>query len=468
MKSQPHSRCAIAVLLAVFLGSAPGAWADRTKLKPGMNSFSPQQDIELGKKFSTEAQQQYPLCKDPKVDAYLTKLGRRLIEHLDTFGNEYPWEFHCANDKAVNAFALPGGYVFVNRGAIETADYEAELAGVMAHELAHVALRHGTNQATKAQYAQLGSGLAGIAGSIFGGTAGAAVATAGQLTAGSILLKYSRGAETQADVMGTQVLYDSGYDPRAMAAFFEKLNTSKAPPEFFSDHPNPDHRIERVDEEIRKMGGALDGAQRDSAEFRAIKKRVAALPVVTKPKPGAASAPDAASLPQPGAVKVGLPSDQYVDLDIGIATLRYPDNWKKYGDGSTVTLAPDGGLVDAGNRQAAMAYGVTANLAKFSGNPPAGEDLLTAATEKLIENLRKENTNMEVKRQSKSVTLDGERALSTYLRNDSPVGNSETDLLVTMMRPEGLVYFVCVAPERQYDDFRPAFDFIMESVRFKK
>ena len=108
-----------------------------------------------------------PSCNAPKVDAYLTKLGNRLVEHLNTNGVVYPWEFHCVNDKSINAFALPGGYVFVNRGAIEAADNEAQLAGAMAHELSHVALRHGTNQATKAQYAQLGSGILGVAGSIF-------------------------------------------------------------------------------------------------------------------------------------------------------------------------------------------------------------------------------------------------------------------------------------------------------------
>lgn len=299
MMLTPHSRCVPVFLLAVMFAFAPGAQADRTKLKPGMNSFSPQQDIALGKQYAAQAEKQYPVCNDPKIDAYLTKLGQRLVDHLNTFGVQYPWEFHCVNDKAINAFALPGGFVIINRGAIGAADYEAELAAVMAHELSHVALRHGTNQATKAQYAQLGSGIAGIAGGIFGGMAGAAVAGAGQFAAGSVLLKYSRGAETQADVMGTQVFYDSGFDPHAMAAFFEKLNSSQAPPEFFSDHPNPDNRIQRVNQEIQKLGGVTPGAEKDSAEFESIKREVAALPVVAKPKPGAAPPAASNSFPKP-------------------------------------------------------------------------------------------------------------------------------------------------------------------------
>jgi len=465
MISKTPYRCVLILAFTLFLAAAPGAHAQRTQLKPGMNAFSPQQDITMGAKYAAEVQKQSPLCNDPKVDAYLTKLGMRLVDHLNTFGVKYPWEFHCVNDKAINAFALPGGYVFINRGAIEAADYEAELAAVMAHELSHVALRHGTNQATKAQYAQLGSGIAGIAGSIFGGVAGAAVAGAGEFAAGSVLLKYSRGAETQADVMGTQVLYDSGFDPRAMAAFFEKLNGSAAPPEFFSDHPNPENRVERVSEEIRKLGGVPPNAEKDSPEFEAVKKEVMALPLAAKAKPGASTA---RSLPKAGTVKVLPPSKNYVGLDIGVATVKYPDNWNKYGDGKEVTLAPDGGVVDGGRGQAELAYGVTISIAKLEGNPPAGQDALQAATQKLITSMEEENADLRITRDPKPVTLNGERALSIYFTNDSPNGGQETDWLLTVMRPEGLVYFVCVAPREDYNAFNEAFTNVLDSVRFKR
>src|SRR6201988_1258365 len=197
------------------------ALAQRSQLKAPWNLYPPQTDITEGKKFATQVEQQSPLCHDPKVDAYLTELGMRLAAHLNTHGVDYPWEFHCVNDKSINAFALPGGYVFINRGAIEAADNESQLAGVMAHELSHVALRHGTAQASKGSLAQ---GAAGIFGAIFGGSTGGGRLTQGvSLGAASVLLKYSRSAETQADVMGTQALYDSGFDPRGMSQFFEKL-----------------------------------------------------------------------------------------------------------------------------------------------------------------------------------------------------------------------------------------------------
>jgi hypothetical protein len=438
-----------ACVLVLSFANALSAQDSRTKIKPGINSFSPQQDIELGRRIASEVEQFAQLCNAPKVDAYLTKLGMQLVEQLNTGGVNYPWEFHCVNDRTINAFALPGGFVFINRGAIEAADYEAELAGVMAHELSHVALRHGTNQATKAQYAQLGTGILGIAGGIFGATAGAAAAGIGQFAAGSVLLKYSRGAETQADVTGTQVLYDAGYGPRAMAAFFEKLGAESAgknPPEFFSDHPNPDHRIDRVDREVEKLGGVQEGAKRDSPEFKTIKKEVEALPAPVKKQPAAGSA-RSHTLPAPGSVVVGTPSTTMASLQVAKLTLQYPDNWKKYGKGNSATVAPDGGIVDSGRGQAELAYGRSASVARIEGELPAGADPLQAATQKLIQSMQQENEGLGTLRESREVTLNGERGLSTFLQNDSPVGGQETDWLITVMRPEGLAYFVAIAPQ---------------------
>jgi beta-barrel assembly-enhancing protease len=467
MKLAPAKRLLATGLLLTMLFAPAGAFADRTILKPGKNRYTPQQDIALGQKAAQEEEKKLPMCNAPEVDAYLTKLGHKLVDHLDTGGVAYPWEFHCVNDKAVNAFALPGGFVFVNRGAIEVADYEAELAGVMAHELSHVALRHGTSQLSKAETGQVLGGIASVLGGILGGGAGAAVGAVGQLGVGSVMLKYSRGAETQADVMGTQVLYDSGYDPRALAAFFEKLSTEtsgKNPPTFFSDHPSPDNRMERVQEEITKLGGVPEGAKRDSTEFEAIKRQVMALPVVKKSETGAATGQNSGA-PQ-GAVKVGRASENYVTLQTDAYTLKYPDNWKKYGKENDVTVAPDGGVVDSGNGQAALAYGVIANVAQMQGPLPTDADALKAATQKLIETLQQENANMKVIRDGKPVTLHGEGGLSTYLENDSPAGGKETDWLVTVIRPEGLVYFVCVAPRDEYRNFDQAFGAILDSVRF--
>jgi len=455
-----HHGFAAGFFLCLSLLLVAGVSAQRTPLKPGWNRFSAQDDISLGKRAAGDAEKQLPLCNAPKVDAYLTQLGTRLAQKLPTGGVQYPFEFHCVNDKAINAFALPGGYVFVNRGAIEAADNEAQLAGVMAHELSHVALRHGTNQATKAMLADT---VLGSFGAVFGDSAGGALLTTlGSFTAGGVLLRYSRTAESQADVLGTQVLYDAGYDPRAMAQFFEKLEAEtkgKNPPEFFSDHPNPEHRVGRVDEEVEKLGGVPPNAKRDSAEFEAIKHEVLALPVVKKPVPGAAGA---VAAPAP-------PSRNFAEYQSSSYTLKYPDNWKKYPDsnGDGVSFAPEGGLVDDGSGHSTLAYGLIIGVAQAKGDPNDGT-ALNSATSQVIQDLQRSNPSMKITRQGERLRLNGQPGLSTYLSNVSPAGGQETDWLVTVLRSDGLVYFVCVAPQSAYDSYDKAFSSILDSVRFTR
>ena len=455
-----HRGLAAGFFLGLSLLLVPDAPAQRTLLKQGWNKFSPQDDINLGKRAATDAEKLLPPCNAPKVDAYLTQLGTRLAQKLPTGGVQYPFEFHCVNDKAINAFALPGGYVFVNRGAIEAADNEAQLAGVIAHELSHVALRHGTNQATKAMLAETGLG---IFGALFGDTTGGALLTQlGSFTAGGVLLRYSRTAESQADVMGTQVLYDAGYDPRALAQFFEKLEAEtkgKNPPEFFSDHPNPEHRVGRVDEEVEKLGGVPANAKRDSAEFEAIKREVLALPVVKKPVAGASGA---VAAPAP-------PSRSFSEYQASSYALKYPDNWKKYPDsnGGGVSFAPEGGVLDDGSGHSTLAYGLIVGLVQAKGDANDGK-ALNSATSQVIQDLQKSNPSMKITRQGERLRLNGQPGISTYLSNVSPAGGQETDWLVTVLRPEGLVYFVCLAPQSAYDNYDKTFSSILDTVRFTR
>jgi beta-barrel assembly-enhancing protease len=446
-----------AVLLCISgLLAAPAVRGQRTELKPPWNIYSPQADVNVGKQNAALLEKRLPLCNDPKVDAYLTKLGLRLANELPTRGVHYPWEFHCVNDKAINAFALPGGFVFINRGAIEASDNEAQLAAVMGHELSHVALRHGTAQASKAQLAQ---GAAGIFGSLFGGSTGGALLTQGvALGAGGVLLHYSRADETQADVMGTQALYDAGYDPRAMAQFFEKLQTETAgknPPQFLSDHPNPDHRVERVDEEIDKLGGPPANAKRDSAEFEAIKREVLALPAPKK----LPSALGAGGTPPP-------PSSHFAEYQGSSFTLNYPDNWGESDENGGASFAPPGGVVQGGGGENVLAYGMIVSVTPVSGG--AGDSSLDNATRELIQNLQKSNPNLRMTRDPGPVKLNGQPGLSTYLSNDSPVGGQETDWLITVMQPQGLLSFLCVAPQAAYPGYDKTFSAMLDTVRLGK
>jgi hypothetical protein len=201
----------------------------------------------------------------------------------------------------------------------------------MAHETSHVALRHGTNQATKAQLTSVPFAILG--GIVGGDSAGGLLAQlAGSFSLNSILLKYSRSDESQADVMGTQILYDTGYDPRAMAQFFEKLNAEtkgKQPAQFFSDHPNPGNRVERVDQEVDMLGGPPTNYKSDSPEFKEVRRYIRSLPQPPKSTPAGASTNS--GKPEP-------PSTHLNGFQNDVLELRYPDNWKSNASGSTFAL----------------------------------------------------------------------------------------------------------------------------------
>jgi beta-barrel assembly-enhancing protease len=264
-------------------------------------------------------------------------------------------------------------------------------------------------------------------------------------------------------VMGTQVLYDSGYDPRAMAQFFEKLNQEtkgKNPPEFLSDHPNPENRVERVDEEIEKLGGVPPNARRDTPEFEAVKREVMKLPVVKKGVPRAASAGGGEPTGPPPPPSTNSTSYQNASF-----SLQYPDNWKQFGsDENGATFGPEGGVVNDGSGHGALAYGLTVGTAKGQGSDASA---LESSTQKLISELQKTNPNMKITRQPNNVKLNEQPAMSTYLVNDSPGGGKETDWIITAVRPQGMVYFVCTAPQGEFETYHKACGAALDSVRFR-
>jgi len=266
----------ITSLAALILAAVPLLRAGRTPLKPGANMFSPEQDVAIGRKEAALAEKQVPMLDDSRVDAYLNALGENLAGHAP--GYLFPYQFRCVNDEAVNAFALPGGFIYIYRGTIEDAESEAQLAGVMAHEIAHVALRHGTNRATKAYWTNISVTSAS---GFLSGVGGAIEELGSHFTLDSVLLKYTRAEESQADILGTQILFDSGYDSRALGQFFEKVQAESGRGRrirFFSDHPSPAHRIERVNKEVEKMGGPPEGYKSNSDDFLQIRRYLRAMP----------------------------------------------------------------------------------------------------------------------------------------------------------------------------------------------
>src|SRR3982750_3302462 len=252
----PRTRSAGSVTLAAMVCASIPALGAQTVVKPPKNKYTPKQDVELGREAAAEVRKQYPIIRDEAIAHYLTTIGDRLVAAAPAELKEqvYEYSFTPVNLKEINAFALPGGPMFVHRGMFDAAAGEAEVAGVMAHELSHVLLRHGTANATKAEnpWLQLGQIAGVVGGAVVGGGAGSAIMQGSQLGFGAVLLRYSREYEKQADLLGSQIMARAGYDPRALAHMFETIERetkSSGSPEWLSSHPNPGNRTQYITKE---------------------------------------------------------------------------------------------------------------------------------------------------------------------------------------------------------------------------
>jgi len=256
-----------------------------TKLKPGFNLFSKEQDVQLGQEAAAQVRKQMTVIHDPTVTAYVNAVGKRLMASQEARASGFPYTFQVVADPSINAFALPGGPMFINTGLLKAVDNEAQLAGVMGHEMSHVILRHGTNQASKANLIELPAMLAGqMAGSSMLGQLAEVGIGVG---ANSVLLKFSRTAESQADLMGSHLMAEAGYDPLQMAKFFEKLNAQGGSGglQFLSDHPNPGNREKAIQQEAARLPEQTYGYE--TGKFQQMKKVVATIHE-PPPKPKAA------------------------------------------------------------------------------------------------------------------------------------------------------------------------------------
>lgn len=267
----PAAVCvAAAAILAGCAARQPG-----TPPTPGFNLYSRQQDVEIGREAAAQVKQQYQVAQSPALQAYVGRIGQRLAS--TPAAGDFPYSFTVLNNPSVNAFALPGGPVFVNSGLIAEVNSEAELAGVIAHEIAHVQLRHGTNQVSKATVIQLPATVAGAA---LGGSATAQIVQAGLgVGLNGLFLSYSRGAESDADALGVRIMSQAGYDPMAMARFFQTLEASGGArgPQFLSSHPNPGNRVQAIRAEVAAMPQKRYTADVPGG-IETAKREVAALP----------------------------------------------------------------------------------------------------------------------------------------------------------------------------------------------
>ncbi|MFP5246964.1 MAG: M48 family metallopeptidase [Thermoanaerobaculia bacterium] len=240
----------LATLVTVGCGSGGGG---------NFNLISIEEEWQLGAQLSQDIARQVRFNNDPTVNAYVESMGRRIVAQTEAPFNQLPWQFHVVDDPAINAFAIPGGHVYVNTGLIANADNAAELAGVMAHEISHVTARHSTEQLSR-QY-----GLSVIAGLVLGQDPGALAQIAAQIVAGGALARFSREAEEEADALGIRAMAAAGYNPIGMATMFEELlEHRQGQPgrveQFFATHPLTEDRIRAARQRAAQLGerGTMD------------------------------------------------------------------------------------------------------------------------------------------------------------------------------------------------------------------
>jgi Zn-dependent protease with chaperone function len=442
------------VVLAAIAFLVLPALAQLHQFKPGFNLFTREQDIQLGKEAAGEVEKQMQIIDNRELNAYISSIGSKLAAQPQA--DKYPYTFKVVNDTSINAFALPGGAAFVHTGLISAVDNEAQLAGVLAHEISHVALRHGTNQASKANLIQLPAVLASkVAGtsSMLGQLSQIGIG----LGANSVLLKFSRTAETQADLLGAQIAAGAGYNPIEMARFFQKLEAegSSRGPQFLSDHPNPGNRMKAIEDEVRYMG--QKNYSTDTGRLARMKAIVAKLqPPKKTPAQSGSSTP--LSIPD------SRPSGRMQQYQGKEFSLSYPTNWKLFAgqDSSGVTIAAPSGIQQSQN---GVSVGYGAILAYY--RPKQANASLRQATDEFVSQLRAADPRMRAGREMpRGIRVGGKSAIVTTLYSDSIFqGQAEVDRLVTVAHPQGILYLVFVAPDTEGQYANDAFDQMTQSIR---
>lgn len=488
--SRSRGAAAGALVFSLALPFAVPAGADPTQIKPGFNVFSAQQDVEIGRQSAAQAERQMPLLNEPATQEYVQGVFSRLAAQAP--GPKFPYQLRVVNARDVNAFALPGGFVYVNRGAITAARSEGELAGVLAHEISHVALRHGTNNATKSYMTQAGLGVLG--GILSGGrsnTSAQIINLIGGLGMNAVFLKYSRDAETQADIMGSQIMARAGYDPMEMANFFEVLRHEKggsggSAAQFFSDHPSPVNREARIQQEAKAIG-APTVRRSDNGAFARIQANLRGMGTAPsmaeiargggRTSSGATSYPSGSSYPrggqgQGGNVRIDAPSTRFVDYRQrnDFFEMEIPSNWRAYEaqNGFGVTIVPDGGVVDTGNGQQSVVYGVIVNhYDPFEASTSRRNGTLSQATTDLVNQIRQTNPHLRVASGARRENVAGQAGLTTMLAGTSPVtGEEERVTVFTRQMGDGhMIYTLLIAPGRDYTAMNQAFSHMIQTLR---
>jgi len=457
----------------------------QTPVKIPKNRYTPEQDVKLGREAADEVRQQYPVIDDARIAGYLGRLGDRLVAAAPPELKQpvYAYSFTPVNLKEINAFALPGGPMFVHRGMFDAAAKEGEVVGVMAHELSHVLLRHGTANASKAQnpWLQIGQLAGAIGGSMVGGQIGSAIAQGSQFGLGTLLLRYGRDFEKQADILGAQIMSRAGYDPRELAHMFETIERQSGGgggnPQWLSSHPNPGNRTQYINKEAELLTVA---AVADASEFQPIKTAFASLP------PAKSMSDLARAKGQPGGGEggggeggggggntggmglyagtpgqpVARPSPQYRTISGGkLFQASVPADWVNLASKSSIKVVPENGYGQL-NGQTVFVCGVEFGIAQAVSRD------LQEATNGWLKAVGQGNPELRPAGPQQALKVSQRSAIATPLVNPSALGGQERIVVTTTFLMDGtLFYYLSVVQEKDAETFQEAFRRIGESIR---
>jgi predicted Zn-dependent protease len=469
MKTLAHGKSFFATFMVLTLAVLP--LAGQTRVILPKNKYKVQDDVKLGREASRQVEQQFPLLNDNQSERYVESVGQRLVAAIPSEFREsmFDYKFDVVNARDINAFALPGGPMYVNRGMIEAAKNEGEMAGVMAHEISHVALRHATAQATKQSSIgnQLGTIGLILGGAIFGGSGGAQL---GALGAQVLQTRYSRDYETQADILGSQIMANAGYDPRDLANMFrtiEQQRTGGRAPEWLSSHPNPGNRYQNINREAARLNVSPNPIK-ITRDFSRVQERLRAMPRArtmaeiqrdyrntgnTGNTGGASQSPIARGS---YSRSVPLPSTQMRAYSNNALSVNVPSNWQEFNTSGQIWFAPDGAYGNEGITHGAMIGAAQANSRNLS-----------QATREYIDELLQANTYLRRSGTQQRANIAGRTGYAMELSGRSSVtGRNEVVTVYTAQLRSGDLFFVAtVAPEEDSYRYNSVFRNVVSSIR---
>lgn len=464
MKKHNFSKGLASILLVWTMFALPLSVLAQTRITMPKNKYKVQDDVKLGNQYATEVEKQFPILNDSDAQRYVANVGDRLVRAIPSQFQQaaFDYRFKVVNARDINAFALPGGPMYVNRGMIEAAKNEGEMAGVMAHEIAHVALRHGTAQQTKQSSigTQLGTIGLILGGAILGGEAGAQLGAVG---AAAWLTKYSREYETQADILGAQILADAGYDPRDLANMFRTIQQESGgsrAPEWLSSHPDPGNRYDKINKESAMLRVSSNPIK-ITRDFERVQSRLRGMPkaptmaeIEKNSGSGQTQSPVNNGRYQ---TSVAYPSTRTKSYTGGsLFSLNVPSNWETLEQQGMVTFAPQGAYGSQG-----ITHGAMVGVFQPQSNN------LQQATEDYVNGILQANSNYRQKTNYSRGTLGGRNAYTTVLEGRSPVTNkNETVTIYTAQLQNGTVFHVAaVAPSGEASRYNAAFRNMINSIR---